>query len=87
MNKVLDPFDLEIVHLQHRVTVSRIANRSRRLCQAITFVAIIGTLCSIPTATQSLAAGCYTIAGVACLALCQRQIKRIDKWEKREMRV
>ena len=87
MNKVLDPFDLEIVHLQHRVTVSRTASRSRRICQAITFVAMVGTLCSIPTATQSVASGFYTAAGVVCLVLCQRQIKKINKWEKREMRV
>jgi len=80
-------FDLEIAHLQHRVMISRIATRNRRICQAITFVAMVVTLCSLPTAAQSFASGCYTAAGVVCLILCQRQIKRINKWEKREMRV
>ena len=80
-------FDLEIAHLQHRVTVSRIANRNRRIYQTIVFIAMIGTLCSIPSAMQSLIASCYTIAGVISLVLCRRQLKKIDKWEKREMRV
>ncbi len=79
-------YDLEDQRIERRLAVSRKANIGRNLCRALSTILAIATLCSIPSAIHSMAGAACLAACAGLTLLCYRQVRRIDKWEKREMR-
>jgi len=79
-------YDLEEERIEKRRQVWRAANRGRNICRVASTVLTIATLSCIPSAGHSVIGACALAACAALVAVCYVRMKKIDKWEKREMR-